>query len=585
MPAERLEGEPALLLGRPTGVFVGRQTELAFLQGRLCAQGGELRPVVVCAVQGMPGVGKSYLCDQFYQANRGAFPGGYIVLSLAPGSQATAETLLVELAARLRLDVPASLQAQAVAARLRQPPMLLHIENVDDEALATAVVALTQQLVGCAVLVSARQQDVGLSSRLRWERVALSPLPKDEGLEQLTQEFRPPKNPQEASQFQQIVAELGALPLAIHLIASRLARGQRLDSLLKDLQTQALTHKAVDPGERSRQLLAGAITASIRALEHALQEDGDPELTPEQVAPALAGFAQGPAAGVGDSLAYALLGLGDPLGETLLLRARGFSLIERIEEPHAVRWRMHPLIAATVSRTSSPSPEAGLTGMGAWFRERLPQKLGELATQQAEHWQAIQAEEAALLLWLERLPPERAPEVARTGLFFAAICGPYAPWGSLCQRGLAVAEAAPDRLALLQLLSDTQRHTGQLDDALQSAQKRADLAKASGDGAAQASAQRQIADIYQARGQFDEALRIHREEVLPVFERLGLAHDATICRWRMARYLLQRQGPGDRQAAQDLLSQAYDAATALKLPEVSELRQELEALSDDRAKG
>ena len=42
---------------------------------------------------------------------------------------------------------------------------------------------------------------------------------------------------------------------------------------------------------------------------------------------------------------------------------------------------------------------------------------------------------------------------------------------------------------------------------------------------------------------------------------------------------------GDRQAAQDLLSQAYDAATALKLPEVSELRQELEALSDDRAKG
>ncbi|HNN95447.1 MAG TPA: tetratricopeptide repeat protein, partial [Pseudomonadota bacterium] len=633
--------------------------------------------------------------------------------------------------------------------RLRQPQMLLHIENVDDEHLATAVVALTQQLAGCAVLVSARQQDVGLSSLLRWERVPLSPLPNDEGLEQLTQEFRPPKNPQEASQFQQIIAELGALPLAIHLIASRLKRGQRLDSLLKDLTTQALAYKAVDPGERSRQLLAGAITASIRALEQALREDGDPALTAEQVAPALAGFAQGPAAGVGDSLAYALLGLGDSLGETLLLRARGFSLIERIEEPRGARWRMHPLIAATASRTSSPSPEAGLTGMGAWFQERLPQKLGEQATQQAENWQAIQAEEAALLLWLERLPPEKAAEVAHTGGVFACICGPYAAWGSLCKRGLAVTEADPDRPVLLQLLCDTQHRMGQLDAALQSAQKRADLVKASGADAAQASAQGQIADIYQARGQLDdalrilreevllvfdklgdireravtmgkiadiyhargkldealrirweevlpvfeklgdirssavtmgkiadiyrargqldEALRIHREEVLPVYqklgdirssavtmgqiadiyqargqldealrilreevllvfdklgdireravtmgqiadiyqargqfdealricrdeelpvyERLGLARDAMFCRWWMARYLLQRQGPGDRQAARGLLSQAYDVATALKLPEVSPLGRALAALSDERPTG
>lgn len=72
----------ALQTGRPTGVFVGRQGELDWLQARLCGASAERRPVVVCALQGMPGVGKSYLCDQFFEKNRAAFPGGYVVLSL-----------------------------------------------------------------------------------------------------------------------------------------------------------------------------------------------------------------------------------------------------------------------------------------------------------------------------------------------------------------------------------------------------------------------------------------------------------------------------------------------------------------------
>jgi hypothetical protein len=36
-----------------------------------------------------------------------------------------------------------------------------------------------------------------------------------------------------------------------------------------------------------------------------------------------------------------------------------------------------------------------------------------------------------------------------------------------------------------------------------------------------AEAQGRIADILQARGQLDEALRIRQEEELPVYERLG----------------------------------------------------------------
>lgn len=62
-----------------------------------------------------------------------------------------------------------------------------------------------------------------------------------------------------------------------------------------------LDRKAVDPGEHSRQLLAASILASLRALEQAVAGDGDPALSIAQVAPALSGFAAGPASGVDDS--------------------------------------------------------------------------------------------------------------------------------------------------------------------------------------------------------------------------------------------------------------------------------------------
>jgi tetratricopeptide (TPR) repeat protein len=568
----------ALRAGRPTGVFVGRQRELDWLQARLCGASAKLRPVAVCALQGMPGVGKSYLCDQFFERNRAAFPGGYVVLSLSPKVPATTASLLVELVARLRVDVPADAQAQAVAARLREPRTLLHVENVDDEALAAAVVGLVQQLTGCAVLVSARQQDVGVSSSLRWERLPLPPLPDVEALDQLASEFRPPTTPKENELYRQVVTALGALPLAIHLAAGRLARGLRIESLLKDIKGWVLDRKAVDPGEHSRQLLAASILASLRALEQAVDGDKDPALSIAQVAPALSGFAAGPASGVGDSLAYALLGLGDAASEALLLRALGYSLVERVAEERGTRWRMHPLIATTVAFTCAPPAAAGLAGMAAWFLDRLPERLGAETEQQAQHWQAIQAEEPALLHWLASCPADRAAEVARIGHIYACICGPYAAWRTLCQRSLAQAEAPADRSALLRLLCETQRRSGQLDEALATAQDRSALAKSSGDEATHVSALSQIADIYQARGQLDEALRIRREEELPVFEKLGLVRDAMICRWWLARYHLQRGQTGDRRAARELLSRALADAKALGLPEAAALAQELKGL-------
>ena len=59
---------------------------------------GETRPVAICAVQGMPGVGKSYLSERFAYLYRGRFPGGVYRLVLDPegGGVPSAESLLGE---------------------------------------------------------------------------------------------------------------------------------------------------------------------------------------------------------------------------------------------------------------------------------------------------------------------------------------------------------------------------------------------------------------------------------------------------------------------------------------------------------
>jgi tetratricopeptide (TPR) repeat protein len=508
-------------VGRPTGVFVGRREELDWLRARLADPAVELRPVAVCALQGMAGVGKSYLCDQFFEENRAAFPGGYCLLSLSPGRGTTTESLIVELAAQLRIEVPIAMQAQVVVARLRQPRTLLHIENVDDEALAEAVVGLARKLAGCAVLVSARQRDVGLSPRLRWQRLELPPLPEAEAFELLSREFRPARTPKETDQYRTIVEQLGALPLAVHLAAGRLTQGLRLDSLLADLQSLVLDRRSADPGEHGWQILRASILASLRALEQAVRADADPELPIDHVAPALSGLAAGPSAGVSESLAYALLGLRESAGEKLLVRARGFSLVERVDSPDGVRWRMHPLVAATVSRTTTPLAAGGLAGMRAWFLARLPVLSGEEAAQQGQNWEAIRRDEPALLHWLAQVPAAEAGSVARIGSWHAFACGPYGAWAQLCQRGLAASPEDEDRSWLLLTLCESLQHLGQLTEALATAEQLSQLERSRGNESRLALSLGMVADIYQARGQLDEALRIRREEELPVYGKLG----------------------------------------------------------------
>jgi hypothetical protein len=90
-----------------------------------------------------------------------------------------------------------------------------------------------------------------------------------------------------------------------------------------------------------------------------------------------------------------------------------------------------------------------------------------------------------------------------------------------------------------------------------------------------------IADILQARGQLDEALRIRTEEELPVYERLGDAHSLLVCRANIAWTLLARRRANDRAQANSLLCLALAAARHLRLPGTEQVEQMLQQAGMD----
>jgi hypothetical protein len=80
-----------------------------------------------------------------------------------------------------------------------------------------------------------------------------------------------------------------------------------------------------------------------------------------------------------------------------------------------------------------------------------------------------------------------------------------------------------------------------------------------------------VADILQARGELDEALRILQEDVLPAFERLGNVRSLLVWRANLAQLCLRRSQPGDREMAASLLDLARTSAESLRLPEAAQI--------------
>ena len=90
-------------------------------------------------------------------------------------------------------------------------------------------------------------------------------------------------------------------------------------------------------------------------------------------------------------------------------------------------------------------------------------------------------------------------------------------------------------------IADILEARGELDEALRvRTEEELPVYERLGDVRARAITQGQIADILQARGEFDDALRIRTEEQLPVFERLGDKHSRAVTYGQIADILSVR---------------------------------------------
>jgi hypothetical protein len=75
----------------------------------------------------------------------------------------------------------------------------------------------------------------------------------------------------------------------------------------------------------------------------------------------------------------------------------------------------------------------------------------------------------------------------------------------------------------------------------------------------------QVADILQARGELDEAVRIDREHVLPILERHG-GRDLLVALANLGSRLIKRGGAEDLVEARSHVERAAAMARAMRVP-------------------
>jgi hypothetical protein len=553
----------------PAGLFVGRQREMEALKAALLPS--ERKPVAICAVHGMPGVGKSYLAERFAEVHRESFPGGSARLLLNPSVLPSVEVLLEQLGDQLGLPAGARV-AERCRERLLRPLSLLLVENVDSREAAGVVGRLTASLRGCPIIVTGRFQ--GFWEEGGWKRVEVETFDEKTALQLLEQEFRAPADEPERKSHVQLVRALGYLPLALHLATGYLRAGHSVESFLTLLRESGFELEPVNPAdpllmkERARAIIRGTFELSMELLRRQLGTGAKAE----RLLSGLAALGHAPLSGVGRSLGAAITGLSEVEFGELVASASLLSLLSRVprQERTDDAWRLHPLLAELLR--GHPGAEAGLARMTEWFIERLPGLPAGQEELQGERWRQIQRESAALVDWLPRVAEEDLIRVVRAGSWFAMIQGPFTAWMDYCERALKITLSIEARSNVLWTLAQVAMRSGAIDRAFAVAHEKRALDEEHQNARGAALALGVVADILAARGELDEALRIRREEQLPVYERLDARRELLVGRANLALLYLRRNQSGDRDMAANLLRLARMSAELLRLPEAEQIQ-------------
>jgi tetratricopeptide (TPR) repeat protein/transcriptional regulator with XRE-family HTH domain len=217
-------------LPAPARHFAGRSRELAVLTGLLERAGQDARPtVVISAISGMAGVGKTALAVQFARQIAGAFPDGQLYVNLR-GYDAALPPMPVTEAVRLVLDafqvpaeeIPASSESQAGLYRtvLYGKKVLIVADNAAD---AAQVRPLLPGSPGCLVIATSRSTLAGLVATDGAIPMSLDVLTEAEARDLLARILGDARVAGEPGAAGQLIDACGRLPLALAITAARAA--------------------------------------------------------------------------------------------------------------------------------------------------------------------------------------------------------------------------------------------------------------------------------------------------------------------------------------------------------------------------
>lgn len=211
------------------GDFTGREQELERLQGLLRRVGdpSPVGAVVISAIEGMGGVGKSALAIHAAHQLADAFPDGQLYLNLHGATPGLAPLEPIAALDRLlqSLGVPAGqvpAETDAAAARWRSIASDRRLLIVlDNAATAAQVLPLLPGSATSAVLVTSRRVLTALSGATHLPLDTLTPQEAVELVARLAGPHRVAAEPEAAKEIARLC---GCLPLALRLAGARLAR-------------------------------------------------------------------------------------------------------------------------------------------------------------------------------------------------------------------------------------------------------------------------------------------------------------------------------------------------------------------------
>ncbi|MFH8892663.1 AfsR/SARP family transcriptional regulator [Streptomyces sp. NPDC017949] len=344
-----------------TSDFVGDEEQILHIERALLGDGTR-RAVGLAVIVGKPGTGKSTLATHIaHRLGDAAFPGGQLYCDLrGTGTPATSGEVLGRFLRALGIPGPVIPESQDERAEMYRTLLASRrvLVVLDDAGSESQIRPLLPGSGGCAVLVTSRVRLTGLPGA---HRVELDVMDTARAVELLVRVIGAERVAREGVAVEALIRTVGGLPLALRIVAARLAARPHWT-------IASMVHRLANERHRLDELTHGEMTmrASLSLTHDGLASEDRRLLRLLSLAkgPTLPGWLAGPLLDDPRPFASDLL---EPLVDVQMLDVVG------MESTGGFRYRFHEIIRVfareQLAAHHEPADQRAATGrmLGGWM--------------------------------------------------------------------------------------------------------------------------------------------------------------------------------------------------------------------------